>query len=48
MAFAEQKGKQRGIEEALGNTTMNLLKMGMSPDDVSKATGLSVEEIKAL
>ena len=60
IAFAEQKGKQRGreegreegrkkgIQEALGNTARKLLKMGMSLDDVSEATGLSVEEIKAL
>ena len=60
MAFAHDKGKSEGREEgrkegreegkieALHNTARNLLKIGMSPDNVSEATGLSVEEIKAL
>ena len=40
MAFAEKKGK---VE-----TAKNLLEMGMSPEDISKATGLPIEEIKSL
>ena len=52
MAFAHDKGKSEGREEgkieALHNTARNLLKIGMSPDNVSEATGLSVEEIMAL
>ena len=52
IAFAEQRGEQRGEQkgEARANrmTAKNLLGMGMALEDISKATGLSVEELKAL
>ena len=52
MAFAHDKGKSEGRKEgeqkALCNTARNLLKMGMSPDNVAEATGLSLEDINAL
>ncbi|MBP3202798.1 MAG: Rpn family recombination-promoting nuclease/putative transposase [Bacteroidales bacterium] len=44
----KQEGREEGREEALVSTAMNLLRMGMSPDDVSRATGLPLEDIKAL
>lgn len=40
IAFAEKKAKKE--------TASNLLKMGMEPESISKATGLTIEEIKAL
>ena len=40
IAFAEKKAKKE--------TATNLLKMCMAPESISKATGLTIEEIKAL
>ena len=55
LAFAENAGIKKGIEQgllqgrhALEETARNLLKMGLSVEDVSKATGLSLEEVKGL
>lgn len=51
MAFAENKGLQKGRDEgrlALLKTASNLLQMGLSVEDVSKATGLSLEDLKEL
>ncbi len=52
IAFAENKGKEIGEKEGEKKgkveTAKNLLKMGMSPEDISKATGLPIEEIKSL
>ena len=55
LAFAENAGIKKGMEQgllqgrhALEETARNLLKMGLSVEDVSKATGLSVAEIEAL
>lgn len=44
LEFAEQKGRAEGKEE----TARNLKKMGVSPEIISKATGLSIEKIEAL
>lgn len=41
---AERKGIEKGIEKA----AINLLKMGMTEEVISKATGLSIEEIRDL
>ena len=52
IAFAEAKGEAKG--EAIGaasakkETATNLLKMGLAPESISEATGLTIEEIKAL
>ena len=52
IAFAEAKGEARG--EAIGaarakkETATNLLKMGLAPESISEATGLTIEEIQAL
>ncbi|KYH23747.1 hypothetical protein CLTEP_28290 [Clostridium tepidiprofundi DSM 19306] len=43
-----KKGIEKGIKEGIFKTAKNLLVMGMDEDTVSKATGLSVEEIKNL
>ncbi|WP_066827609.1 Rpn family recombination-promoting nuclease/putative transposase [Clostridium tepidiprofundi] len=40
--------REEGIKEGIFKTAKNLLVMGMDEDTVSKATGLSVEEIKNL
>ena len=44
--FAE--GKAKGKAEGKAEVAQNLLAMGMSVADISKATGLSEEEIQAL
>lgn len=44
LEFAEQKGRAEGKEE----TARNLKKMGVSPEIISKATGLSTEKIEVL
>ena len=56
IAFAEAKGEARGEArgEAIGaarakkETATNLLKMGLAPESISKATGLTLEDIQAL
>ncbi|MFD3157344.1 hypothetical protein ACFIJ5_10870 [Haloimpatiens sp. FM7330] len=40
--------KEEGIKEGIIKTAKNLLVMGMDADTISKATGLSIEEIKSL
>ena len=41
-------GKEQGREEANLSIAKNLLEMGMSVEDISKATNLSIEEIEKL
>lgn len=60
LAFAEARGEAKGEArgeargEAIGaakakkETATNLLKMGMEPESISKATGLTIEDIQAL
>ncbi len=43
-----EEGLQEGLKEGLIKTAKNLLAMGMDVETVSKATGLSVEEIRSL
>lgn len=45
---AMEKGVAKGIVEGIRKTAANLKKMGMGIDQISLATGLSVEEIKRL
>ena len=44
LAFAENKGKIEGIKQ----TARNLLKLKYEVEAISKATGLTIEEIRAL
>lgn len=44
LAFAENKGKIEGIKQ----TARNLLKLKFDVEAISKATGLTIEEIRAL
>ena len=44
----EKIGEQRGIEKEKRDVAQNLLSMGMDVNMISKATGLTVEEIKEL
>jgi predicted transposase/invertase (TIGR01784 family) len=41
-------GEERGVEQGLLKTASNLLSMKMSVEQVSQATGLSVDKIKSL
>ena len=43
-----EEGREEGIEEALLQTAKNLLAKGISVDDVSEATGLSIDRVRAL
>lgn len=49
---AKEEGRQEGIKEGIKEGTIktakNLLVMGMDIEMVSKATGLSIEEIQSL
>ena len=52
LEFAEQKGRkegrEEGREEGKEETARNLKQMGVSLEIISKATGLSIEQIEAL
>jgi predicted transposase/invertase (TIGR01784 family) len=43
-----EKGREEGREEALLQTAKNFLAKGISVDDVSEATGLSIDRVRAL
>ena len=43
-----QKGIEKGIEKGRFETAINLKKMGVADDIISKASGLSIEEIQKL
>ena len=43
-----EEGREEGMAIGKAEVAMNLLKMGMSATDISKATGLSIEQINAL
>lgn len=43
-----KKGIKEGMKEALTKTAKNLIDMNMSLEDISKATGLSIEQIELL
>ena len=46
-----QRGKQEGLKEGLHQkaieTAKNLLNIGLSIDNIAKATGLSIEEVQS-
>ena len=46
--FAEQKGLQKGRQDALIGTARKLKEMGMTNDFIVESTGLSKEEIEKL
>ena len=46
--YAEEHGLNKGISQGIKQTAKNLLSMNMSFEDISKATGLSIEEINNL
>ena len=48
MYAAEQRGRNEGRNEGLRQSACNALKMGLSAEQVSKITGLSVQEIQKL
>ena len=43
-----QRGRMEGIREGIVETARNLINMGMSYEDIVKATGLSIEVIEKL
>ena len=45
---AELKGRLEGEAKGKAEVAKNLKDLGVSPDNISKATGLSVQEIKSL
>ena len=48
LAEGLEKGKEDGEHNAKIETAKNLLSMGLSVDQISKATGLSIKDINAL
>lgn len=48
IATAFSDGKDEGLAEGRTETARNFLKLGVSIEVVSKATGLSIEEVKSL
>ncbi len=46
--YSLKRGREEGRAEAIALVALNLLQMGMSVEDVSKATGLSIEQINQL
>lgn len=42
------EGKSLGLAEGKLETAKNLLQLGLSIEDIAKATGLTVQEIQAL
>ena len=48
LEIAENKGYEQGVEQNKNEIAKKLLNMNMSIEDISKATNLSIEEIKAL
>ncbi|BBB90227.1 Rpn family recombination-promoting nuclease/putative transposase [Methylomusa anaerophila] len=48
MYYAKEEGREEGREEGIRETALRLLAMGLLPADVSKGTGLSLEEVEKL
>lgn len=44
----EKRGMERGIEQGKIKTAENLLKMGISTEQIAKATELSLEKIEGI
>jgi predicted transposase/invertase (TIGR01784 family) len=47
-AHAINKAREEGVEKGIKSTAKKLLLVGISVDQISKATGLSTEEIECL
>ncbi len=47
-AEGEAEGRAEGEAKGKADTARNLLRMGITPSQISEATGLSLEEIEAL
>ena len=45
---SEQRGEQRGKQEGIQQIALNMLRMGMAIEQVSEATGLSLEQVTGL
>ena len=45
---SEQRGEQRGKQEGIQQVALNMLRMGMAIEQVSEATGLSLEQVTGL
>ena len=45
---ALDEGHKQGLSEALNKVAKNMLKLGINPKEISKATGLSINQIKML
>jgi len=43
-----EQGREQGLEQGIVQTAKNFLRIGVSPEDVMKATGLTRKEIDAL
>ncbi len=48
MEELQYKGRLEGIEETKRKMAINFLKLGISPEQVATATGLSIEELSEL
>ena len=44
----EEKGKAEGKAETLQQVAINLLSTGMALEDISRVTGLTVEQLRVL
>ena len=45
---AKENGYNSGLNDGISNIAKNLLSMNMTLEDISKATGLTIDEIKKL
>ena len=48
LSEAKENGYKSGINDGIKQTAKNLLSMNITLEDISKATGLSIEEINKL
>jgi len=48
MEEAKLEGKAEGLQEAVRWVATNMLKIGISPEQVSVATGLTLEQVQSL
>ena len=48
MSTVDRKAKERGIKEGKLEVALNLLKMGLSVEQVVEGTGLTVEEVEKI
>jgi predicted transposase/invertase (TIGR01784 family) len=48
MEEAKLEGKAEGVQETVRRVAVNMLKMGIASEQVSAATGLTVEQVQKL